>query len=261
MFRTCDDDVGRPVDLADPRDPAALYTRSYLVIRAVVGVIGIVLPIVFIIGETLFLRAGVHVRGSISAYYHTSMHDIFVGGLTVIGFMLLTYMAGRKKRPDWWLSTVAGIAVLGVTYFPTYRPGLTQGVPRCGAVPEPIGCSPIQQHLGETLVATIHYSCAAVFIISLAGISFYFACRAQAKGSLLVARIHRICAFVILGAIGWIVVGGVLHADLGPLTPLYLGEIASVWAFAVSWLAAARDLLPVVFPAMARPVTQAGGVS
>ena len=46
MFRNCTDDVDHPADLSDRRDPLVLYTRSYLVIRAVVGVVGIVLPIV-----------------------------------------------------------------------------------------------------------------------------------------------------------------------------------------------------------------------
>src|SRR5215467_13881070 len=73
------------------RDKA--YTRSYRLIRLVVGFLGIALPIVFIIGEALFLRGSVHVRGSLSEYYHTSMQDIFVGGLCIIGLLLAAYMA------------------------------------------------------------------------------------------------------------------------------------------------------------------------
>lgn len=69
----------------------------------------------FIIGEAFFLRAGVQVRGSISAYYHTSMRDLFVGGLTVVGFMLLTYMAGRKNRPDRGSARFRGIQGKPVT--------------------------------------------------------------------------------------------------------------------------------------------------
>src|SRR5262249_44338468 len=71
----------------------AAYTRSYRAMRLVVGILGVALPLVFIIGEAFFLRGGVHVRGSISAYYHTPMQDVFVGGLCVIGFLLATYMA------------------------------------------------------------------------------------------------------------------------------------------------------------------------
>ena len=41
----------RPDDLSDKDDPRVLYFRSYLLIRAAVGVIGVVLPLLFIIGE------------------------------------------------------------------------------------------------------------------------------------------------------------------------------------------------------------------
>src|SRR5262245_37520720 len=90
----------RQDDLTDRRDPAVLFARSYLWIRAILGFLGIALPLIFIIGEAYFLRAGVHVRGSISAYYHTPMRDFFVGGLCVIGFLLATYMLGQSKRTD-----------------------------------------------------------------------------------------------------------------------------------------------------------------
>jgi hypothetical protein len=151
--------------------------RLLLIATTVVGVIGVLLPFAFIIGEAFFLRAGVHVRGSISAYYHTSMRDIFVGGLCVVGLLLATYMAEQRKRPDWWLSLLAGIAVLGVVFFPTGRPNLAEGAPLCGTTPEPRGCSPVQQQFGETRVAAIHFACAVVFILSLAAICFYFAYR------------------------------------------------------------------------------------
>jgi len=34
-----------------------------------------------------------------------------------------------------------------------------------------------------------------------------------------------------------IVCGEILHVTFGQLTPLYLGEVVAVWAFAGSWLA------------------------
>ena len=243
MFRNCPDDLERPADLSDRTDPSALYVRSYLVIRMVVGFIGIALPALLIIGEASFLQTGVRVRGSLSAYYHTSMRDLFVGGLTVVGVLLLTYMAGRKSRPDRWISSIAGVAVLGVAFLPTNRPGLTDASPRCGTTPEPAGCSPTQQLLGETQVATIHFASAVVFILSLAAISFYFACRAKAKGELAAERIHRASGTALLLAVGWAAVGSLLPIDIGPLTPLYVGEVVSVWAFAVSWLTAGRQIV------------------
>lgn len=44
------------------------------------------LPLILMIGEVFLLRGGVQVSGSISAYCHTSMRDMFVTGLCVIGF-------------------------------------------------------------------------------------------------------------------------------------------------------------------------------
>src|SRR5258707_3848161 len=125
------------------------YTRSYRASRLVVGFLGLLLPFLFIIGETFFLRGGVHVRGSLSEYYHTSMQDIFVGGLCVIGFLLATYMAGEFRTLDFWASVVAGVAVLGVVFFPTTRSGLLPGAPTCGSAPEPAGGSFVERTLVE----------------------------------------------------------------------------------------------------------------
>jgi hypothetical protein len=256
MFTPSEDTFVRPSELSDLRDPNVLYARSYLLIRTVVGVIGVLLPLVFIIGEAFFLRAGVHVRGSISAYYHTSIRDVFVGGLCVVGLLLATYMSEQRKRPDWWLSLLAGIAVLGVVFFPTTRPNLADGAPRCGATPEPAGCSPVQQYFGETVVATIHFACAAVFILSLAAICFYFSYRERRAGNPGVAQLQRTCGAVIVAAVVWVAVGSLLRLDLWELTPLYLGEVVSVWAFGVSWLTGSRDLWRRMVPAFERPTTK-----
>lgn len=256
MFTPPEDTFVRPDDLSDLRDPKVLFARTYLLIRTVVGFVGVLLPFAFIIGEAFFLRAGVHVRGSISAYYHTSMRDIFVGGLCVVGLLLATYMAEQRKRLDWWLSLLAGIAVLGVVFFPTGRPNLAEGAPLCGTTPEPSGCSPVQQQFGETQVATIHFACAVVFILSLAAICFYFAYRERRAGNTGAAKLQRTCGFVIVGAVVWVAVGGLLHWDLGELTPLYIGEVVSVWAFGVSWLTGSRDLWQLVVPALMRPAAK-----
>jgi hypothetical protein len=207
--------------------------------RMIVGIIGVVLPIVFILGEAYFLRGGVHVRGSLSAYYHTSMRDVFVAGLCVTGFFLATYMAGRSNQ-DFWYSLVAGVAVLGVAFLPTSRPHLSEGAPRCGSTPMPEGCSPIQQQFGETLVAGVHFAFAAVFILSLAWLCFVFASR-ERRGSVM-ARVPYWCGWVILGAVAWAIVGGLLNASIWELTPLYVGEVLAVWAFGVAWLLKSRDL-------------------
>jgi hypothetical protein len=250
----------------DQRDRA--YTRSYRVSRLVVGFLGIVLPIIFIIGEMRYLRGGVHVRGSLSAYYHTSMQDLFVGGLVVIGFFLATYMAGEASSWDFRVSLVAGIAVLGVVFFPTSRSGLPVGAPPCGDASFPPGCSFVEQELGEHRTAVIHAVCAIVFIVGLAIMSLLFAVSevipsqsGSQTGDHVVFRskklftAHLALGILILLAGLWVFAGGALHADIWELTPLYMGEVVSVWAFGASWLLAGFYLTA---PAR-RSVTVTGG--
>src|SRR6476646_1364470 len=129
MHFISDDTFVRPRDLRDRTDPAVIFARSYLAIRTAVGLIGIALPLMFIVGEACFLDGHVHVRGSLSAYYHTSMRDCFVGALCVIGVLLITYMSGQTRRTDFWLSLLAGVGVLGVAFLPTERPDLAPGAP------------------------------------------------------------------------------------------------------------------------------------
>jgi hypothetical protein len=89
-----------PDDLTDRSNPAVPYALSLLPIRATVGIIGIPLPLILMIGEVFLLRGGVQVRGSISAYYHTSMRDLFVTGPCVIGFLLARCRRWAAGRPD-----------------------------------------------------------------------------------------------------------------------------------------------------------------
>jgi len=208
------------------------YTRSYVLIGAIVGVVGVLLPVIFIVGEKFFLGGGWHVRGSISAYYHTSMRDVFVAGLCVTGFLLATYRSGEPRKREFWVSLISGVAVMGVVFFPTGRPGLQPGAPKCGVIPEPAGCSPIQQMFGEVPVATVHFGCALVFILTLAAICFVFASHEGNKAS----RVQIVCGVTIIAAVLGVIVGELMDVALGELTPLYVGEVVSVWAFAVSWL-------------------------
>lgn len=251
----------RPPNLRKPVNPkyseSVLYPRSFLLTRMIIGIIGIVLPIAFILGEWLLLDdAGVRVRGSISAYYHSSMRDVFVAGLCVTGFFLATYMAGQANK-DFWYSLWAGLAVFGVVFFPTQRSGIPDGDPLCGVLPMPAGCSPIQQRFGETRVATIHFACAAIFIGMLAVMSFLFARREKetentpTRVPFLFSKTSRerilwACFVVIVLAVGLAVVGAFFKFTIWVLTPLYIAEVASVWAFGLAWLLKSRDLWPAL---------------
>jgi hypothetical protein len=117
--------------------------------------------------------------------------------------------------------------------------------------PIPSGCTQLQQALGETGLATVHFICAGTFILSLAAICFVFAKREQDhNGSPRQARFHGSCGVLILLAVAWVGVGHLLSAEPFGLTPLYVGEVVSVYAFAVSWIAKSRDLLKAMVKAI-----------
>jgi uncharacterized membrane protein len=114
--------------------------------------------------------------------------------------------------------------------FPTQRPG------------DGVILTPLQDLLGETAVKWVHYTATAIFVGSLALISYYFAKPSPRKGKLPISfwrRYHLVCA-------GLIVTGLALAAEAAitswPDKGLLLAEVIAVWAFGASWLAKGLEL-------------------
>lgn len=231
------------------RDPATLYVRSYLLIRTVVGVLGVALPTVLILADWLLLGGEAQLRGSLSAYYHSPARDLFVGTLFVVGVLLMTYLAGQRNTWDFWLSLVAGVAALGVALLPTPRPGLPEGAARCGAEPRPRGCSGVQQALGETVTGVLHFVSAGVFILCLAAMCFLFARRAvRFDGAVGIARLFRGAGVLIVLAVAWAGLGSLAGIEVDGMEALYLGEVVAVYAFGVCWFVTGRRLWARLVP-------------
>ena len=117
----------------------------------------------------------------------------------------------------------------------------------------PVGCSPIQQALGETTTATIHFVFVLLFFICLAAVSFLFASRdRKIKQDLPTAEIQLTCGTIILAAVVWIIVGGLLRINIWELKPIYVAEVAAFWAFGCSclikgfWLLQAGNLADIL---------------
>lgn len=85
-------------------------------LRYYIGLLALALPSVLIFGSILFGDCE-SVQGSISAYYHTTMRDLFVGILAAIAFSMLAYEGYSKV--DARAADLAGLMALGVAYFPT----------------------------------------------------------------------------------------------------------------------------------------------
>ena len=201
------------------------YVRSYVMMRAAIGALGLALPVVLVTVEPLLFDGQPWPRGSLSAYYYSGLREIFVGVLWAIGVFLIIYKLPERSRES-ILSTLAGLAVIVVAVFPTGKPGR-------GVAP-----TPLQDLLGETTVEAIHFGAAAVFISSLAVISWYFSAPRSDEPAARRSRWHLASAGVIVAALGLAAVAGITgEPDKGLLAAEWLG----VWAFALSWLRRSRS--------------------
>jgi hypothetical protein len=216
------------------------FLRSYLLLRLLIGALGIALPTVLLVGDWLLLSEPFPVRDSLSAYYHSGMRDVFVGVLVAIGVFLVTYKVFERDL-DNTLSTIAGLAVVVVALFPTTLPDDH----------DPSVLTPLQDRLGESLTGWIHYGAAALFIGSLAVISFFFGVREgqrpPAPRQRLLPGSWRAIHWAMAGVIAAAIVFMAACRLSGAFGDWYLlaGEIIAVVAFGASWLAkgAERDLL------------------
>jgi hypothetical protein len=215
-----------------------LYLRSYFVMRALIGLIGVGLPVLLLVGDWLFLQGTPRARGSLSAYYYSGMHDAFVGILFATAIFLVTYKV-VERRLDNALSILAGIAVMGVALFPTGRPRGEGSL------------TPLQQSLGESTVAIVHFTCAGVFIVLLAIISYCFGVdeggRTQRRGHgrtmlppTFWRRFHKLSALVIVLSVVFMAV--TKWRGWFDDYSLLVGESVAVLAFGVSWLMKGMEL-------------------
>jgi uncharacterized membrane protein len=229
----------------DPRpfELGVLYVRSYLLLRTAIGALGLALPVLVVLGDLLLQGAADFPRSSLSAYYHSGVRDVFVGVLCATALFLFTYKA-FERNGDNILSSLAGLAALGVAVLPTTRPSTTAVL------------TPLQDLLGEQVVAFMHFTCAVVFIGLLGVLSWFFGRREGSRtqerngyrarcGPTFWMRFHRVCAAVIGLAVAFIALSkwtGFLASH-----SVLIGGVVAVLAFGVSWLAKGWEQ-PVLWP-------------
>lgn len=210
--------------------------QSYTRVRTALGILGMLLPLVLILGGVLDApRIGQDYGGiepTISDFYHTTYRDVFVGTLCAIGVFLISYR-GYRREPgevidDDWLATVAGVAAFGVAFFPNDGGG-------------EVISSMTQYNIGVHLTSTLHYLFALIFFSCLMVFCFYkFARTADARRR----RIYIAC--------GWTIVAALLATSVAVVFKRFIGgtgreividnnlifwfEAIGIWAFGLSWL-------------------------
>jgi hypothetical protein len=218
---------------ADPPDTWR-YMRSYLLLRVLVGVVGVALPIVLSMLDTRLFQDEPNPRGSMSAYYYSGARDVFVAALAVTAAFLGTYKAFEKNL-DNLLSVTAGVAAVFVAFFPTGRPS------------DAFGLTPVQRTFSEEAVEWIHYIASGAFILSLGALSITFGIRAgrrartpnQRRSPQFWRRFHFACAAGVLVAVALIVFSKVVWA---PPNYLLWAEWLAAWAFGASWFMSGLEL-------------------
>jgi hypothetical protein len=204
--------------------------------RTIIGVLGIMLPVILLLGDSAFLKGAVGARGSLSAYYHSGMRDFFVGVLIAVAFALFAYKLFVWSL-DNALRMVAGFATVTVAIFPT-------------ATPEGKNQTPLQQRLNEGVVEVIHFASAAIFICSLGIICYLFGRRESQRHRIRPSGIasapakfwkwfHCGSAFAIGLAI--VFIGATKATGVLDQHALLIGESVAGLAFGLSWLAKGLD--------------------
>ncbi len=218
-------------------DVSPAYVRSYLAMRAAVGVLGLLLPWTLVVGDRWLFGAR-EVRPSLSDYYYSGLRDVFVGVLCAIGVFLVTYKVAERSL-DNQLSSVAGFAAVGVALFPT----------------RPLGddaTTPLQSLLGISTTSVVHFGSAAVFMVALAGMSFLFGRREgrRARRSPTAfspqawRRFHWTCSAVIVASVLFIVLS--FLTDAFGRHAVLIGESAAVLAFGASWLGKGAEIVTLL---------------
>jgi hypothetical protein len=125
--------------------------ESYASIRKTTGFLGLTIPIICVLGGSLF--GHYPVQPTISYYYYTNMQNYFVMVLACVSLILMCYKG--YKLIDTIVTNATGIAGFGIAFFPC----ITKD-----SVKRPIGIFQLNPYLSNV----IHLSFASIFFVLIA---------------------------------------------------------------------------------------------
>ncbi len=207
---------------------------SYITLRRIIGILGFSFPFVMIIG-TVCCGDCQTILPSISAYYHTSMRNLFVGYLCSLALFLYAYRG--YNGTDNIVGNLAGIFALGGAFFPT-------------SVLEPLG-SCILYRYDNQIFDTIHNVSAGGFLLSLAYFSYYLFTitdEEPSKMKLFRNKCYRWIGRIMLACVLLILVYFIFKhfGYLGGLKkchPVFWLETVALCSFGISWFIKGRAIL------------------
>ncbi len=222
--------------------------NSYMALRQSIGILGMLLPFAVVIFAAVFGSNAclpMNCFSTISATYHTNAGPIMVGLLFCVGLFLITYTGYDKQ--DSIISTICGIAAMGIAFFPC-----TIKVLSIDEFGQSLGTRVGIFHLPIEVSNIIHLVFAAVFFLLLAYYSFFLFTKTSNKKNMSHEKkkrnlLYRICGLVIFISILCILVINILYTFVFSANPpdfyafeyTFYGiafETIMLFAFGLSWL-------------------------
>ncbi|PWN61920.1 hypothetical protein [Chryseobacterium viscerum] len=212
---------------------------SYYQLRMFIGLLGFLLSFL-LFATTYFLNDEHPLKVSISHYYYSFGHIIFVGTLCVLGGLFATYR-GKDKYEN-RLSNFAGVMAVLVAIFPTEIKGYE------GNIYIPIGSENYKEWF-----SCVHYASAGLLFVSFAVFCLYFFQKSDKKqdGKPVSEkealkksrrnRYYKICGWGILISIACIGLIALFKNNLSSHNPFlmystFIFETTSLFFFSTSWL-------------------------
>uniref|UniRef100_UPI004049476C hypothetical protein n=1 Tax=Flavobacterium sp. TaxID=239 RepID=UPI004049476C len=217
-----------------------LWLKSSYTLRILVGILGILLPI--LLPLVLRFTDGVdEVLPSISHYYFTKSGPLFIAIMSLLAVFFIVYKG--NKFMDFIISSIAGISALIVVFFPTENlidKSEFGTISYIITVLEPVSVREM-----------IHYFAAAIFLLSLAIMSF---CQFtiptvyienSEKQIKVRHQLYRTLASIMIIAMGMILLGSDLFKSSVPesIHKFYVDNNLTFWletiaveCFGISWL-------------------------
>jgi hypothetical protein len=207
------------------------FIISYFTLRKAIGWLGLLMPIIVRWGAKLLEKIPSH--DSISAYYYTSMRDVFVGVLAAIGVFLFCYR-GPDKKDNFW-TNVAGLCAIGIALFPT-EPIYHE------RISSQYNTSSLECYSNHGPLGFHIYAVAAFFLIISYLTIFRFPKPSKpyiTKQKLSRNRIYRICGVVMVVMLIAIVAFKAIDKDQSIFWP----ETIAIVAFGIAWLVKGQAIL------------------
>jgi uncharacterized membrane protein YqhA len=220
-----------------------------MALRQVIGILGMFLPFAVVFFAAVFGSEEClpqNCFSTISATYHTNAGPIMVGLLFCVGLFLVTY--DGYDRQDSIVSTISGIAAMGIAFFPC-----TLKVLSIDSAGHSLGTRVGIFHLPIEVSNIIHLALAAAFFLLLAYNSFFLFTKTKNKDSMSNEKkkrnlLYKICGLIIFASIICILVINLLYTFLFSANPpdFYafeytpygiVFETIMLIAFGLSWLA------------------------